>query len=63
MEEIKRALIALQTEDKYKFSMPLNWKSGEKVIIPPPKTVEEMLEREASDYEMIYFYFAKKDLE
>jgi len=63
MEEIKRALIALQTADKYKVSMPLNWKPGEKVIVPPPKTVEEMLEREASDYEMVDFYLAKKDLE
>ena len=63
MEEIKRSLIALQTADKYKVSMPLNWKPGEKVIVPPPKTVEEMLEREASDYEMVDFYLAKKDLE
>jgi peroxiredoxin 2/4 len=62
MEEIKRALIALQTADKYKVAMPLNWKPGEKVIVPPPKTVAEMLEREASDYEMVDFYLAKKEL-
>ncbi|MFT7362646.1 MAG: peroxiredoxin (alkyl hydroperoxide reductase subunit C) [Algoriphagus sp.] len=62
MEEIKRALIALQTAEKYKVAMPLNWKPGEKVIVPPPKTVAEMLEREASDYEMVDFYLAKKEL-
>jgi peroxiredoxin (alkyl hydroperoxide reductase subunit C) len=62
MEEIKRALLALQTADQYKVAMPLNWKPGEKVIVPPPKTVEEMLEREASDYEMVDFYLAKKEL-
>jgi peroxiredoxin (alkyl hydroperoxide reductase subunit C) len=62
MEEIKRVLLALQAADKYKVAMPLNWKPGEKVIVPPPKTVEEMLEREASDYEMIDFYLAKKEL-
>ena len=62
MEEIKRALIALQTADKYKVAMPLNWTPGEKVIVPPPKTVAEMQEREASDYEMVDFYLAKKDL-
>ena len=62
MDEIKRALIALQTADKYKVAMPLNWKPGEKVIVPPPKTVAEMIEREASDYEMVDFYLAKKDI-
>ncbi|SEG06633.1 peroxiredoxin [Algoriphagus boritolerans] len=62
MEEIKRVLLALQAADKYKVAMPLNWKPGEKVIVPPPKTVEEMLEREASDYEMVDFYLAKKEL-
>lgn len=62
MEEIKRALIALQTADKHKVAMPLNWQPGDKVIVPPPKTVEEMIEREASDYEMVDFYLAKKDL-
>lgn len=62
MDEIKRVLIALQTADKYKVAIPLNWQPGEKVIVPPPKTVEEMLEREASDYEMVDFYLAKKEL-
>jgi peroxiredoxin (alkyl hydroperoxide reductase subunit C) len=62
MDEIKRALLALQTADKYKVAMPLNWRPGDKVIVPPPKTVEEMLEREASDYEMVDFYLAKKSI-
>ncbi len=62
MEEIKRALLALQTADEHKVAMPLNWKPGDKVIVPPPKTVAEMEEREKSDYEMIDFYLAKKSL-
>lgn len=62
MEEIKRVLIALQTADKHKVALPLNWVPGEKAIVPAPKTVAEMLEREASDYEMVDFYLAKKDL-
>jgi peroxiredoxin (alkyl hydroperoxide reductase subunit C) len=32
------------------------------VIVPPPKTVAEMEEREKSNYEMVDFYLAKKDL-
>lgn len=62
MEEIKRSLLALQTADKHKVAMPLNWKPGEKVIVPPPKTVAEMEEREKSGYDMVDFYLAKKDL-
>ncbi len=62
MEEIKRALIALQTADQYKCAMPLNWKPGEKAIVPPPKTVDELNERLKSDYEMIDFYLAKCEL-
>lgn len=62
MEEIKRVLLALQTADQNKCAMPLNWTPGEKVIVPPPKTVSEMLDREASDYEMVDFYLAKRSL-
>jgi peroxiredoxin (alkyl hydroperoxide reductase subunit C) len=62
MPEIKRVLEALQTSDTHKVAMPLNWTPGEQVIVPPPKTVEAMLEREASDYDMVDFYLAKKSL-
>lgn len=62
MSEIKRVLDALQTSDKNKVAMPLNWQPGEKVIVPPPKTVADMEDREKSDYEMVDFYLAKKSL-
>jgi len=42
--------------------MPLDWRPGQKVIVPPPKTIAEMQEREASDYEMVDFYLAKKSI-
>ena len=62
MDEIIRVLKALQTSDKHGVALPLNWVPGEKVIVPPPKTVDAMIEREKSDYEMMDFYLAKKDL-
>lgn len=62
MDEIWRALHALQASDKHKVAMPLNWRPGDKAIVPPPKTVDEMEEREKSDYEMIDFYLAKKQI-
>lgn len=63
MEEIKRALVALQTADKYKCALPLNWVPGEKAIVPPPKTVDDLNARLNSDYEMVDFYLAKRDLD
>lgn len=62
MEEIKRVLLALQTVDEHKIALPLNWRPGDKVIVPPPKTIEALEERLSSDYEMVDFYLAKKDL-
>ncbi|WP_428088637.1 MAG: peroxiredoxin [Candidatus Pollutiaquabacter aromativorans] len=62
MEEVVRVLQALQAADQHKIACPLNWKPGEKVIVPPPKTVAAMEEREKSDYEMVDFYLARKSL-
>jgi len=63
MEEIKRVLVALQTADENQVALPANWKEGDKVIIPPPKSVHEMLERVADDeLDKVDFYLAKKDL-
>lgn len=62
MEEIKRVLVALQTSDSNKVAMPLNWKSGEKVIVPAPRTLEELRERKQSNLEMVDWYLAKKDI-
>ena len=63
MDEILRALTALQTSDKYKVAMPLDWRPGDKVIVPPPKTLSEMEARMKDDTcEKIDFYLAKKEL-
>ncbi|MGF1533832.1 MAG: peroxiredoxin [Bernardetiaceae bacterium] len=63
MDEIKRALIALQTSDKNACAMPVNWRTGDKVIVPPPKTLKDMEERAANTtYEKVDFYLAKRDL-
>jgi peroxiredoxin (alkyl hydroperoxide reductase subunit C) len=61
MDEILRALKALQFADKHKVSLPLNWQPGDKVIVPPPKTLDEMNERLANtEYEFVDFYLSKK---
>jgi len=60
MDEIKRALVALQVSDEHKCAMPLNWKTGDKVIVPAPKTIEALAERKKSDLEMVDWYLAKR---
>lgn len=61
MDEILRALKALQFADKHKVAIPLDWQPGDKVIVPPPKTLDEMNERLANtEYEVIDFYLSKK---
>lgn len=63
MEEIKRALVALQTADNKKVALPVNWKEGDKVIVLAPRTLQEMDARLASkEYEVIDFYLAKTSL-
>jgi peroxiredoxin (alkyl hydroperoxide reductase subunit C) len=63
MNEILRALDALQTSDKYKVAMPLDWKRGDKVIVSPPKTLDELNTRLADDsLEKVDWYLAKKSI-
>ncbi|WP_149302870.1 peroxiredoxin [Pareuzebyella sediminis] len=63
MNEILRALEALQTSDEYKVAMPLDWKKGDSVIVPPPKTLYELNARLADNsVEKIDWYLAKKNL-
>ena len=64
MDEILRALEALQIADKYKVAMPLDWKKGDKVIVPPPKSLDELNARLDDDsLEKVYWYLAKKEIE
>ncbi|MFT4536838.1 MAG: peroxiredoxin (alkyl hydroperoxide reductase subunit C) [Saprospiraceae bacterium] len=63
MDEIIRSLTALQVSDKHNVAMPLDWKPGDQVIVPPPKTLDEMNARLADDsIDKIDFYLAKKTI-
>lgn len=63
MDEILRALEALQISDKYKVAMPLDWKKGDKVIVGAPKTLDELNARLADDsLEKVDWYLAKKSI-
>ena len=63
IDEVKRLLVALQTADANGCACPVNWKPGEKVIVPPPKTEAELEERDShKEYERVDFYLRKRDL-
>jgi peroxiredoxin 2/4 len=63
MDEILRLIDALQTHDKYKIATPANWRPGDKVIVPPPKTAEEAEERVNAGLECKDWYFCMKSLD
>jgi len=45
IDEIIRIIDALQLVDEKKVATPANWKPGENVIVPPPRTTEDMQQR------------------
>ena len=62
MEEILPLIDALQTTDKHGVATPTNWRPGEKVIVPPPKTTEAAEERMKAGFETKDWYFSRKAL-
>lgn len=44
--EVIRCVRALQIADYNKASIPANWITGEPIVVPPPNTFEELLERQ-----------------
>jgi peroxiredoxin (alkyl hydroperoxide reductase subunit C) len=63
MDEIKRVLEAMQTADANGCALPVNWKKGDSVIVPAPKTLKELDARLADKaLEQVDFYLAKKQL-
>jgi len=63
MDEILRVIDALQTTDKHGVATPANWRPGDDVIVPPPKTVEGAAERmQMPGVTCSDWFFAKKAL-
>jgi peroxiredoxin (alkyl hydroperoxide reductase subunit C) len=66
MDEILRALKALQVSDKHKVAMPANWPNneliGDRVIVPPATNVFDAKKRK-EQYECYDWWFCHKPLE
>jgi peroxiredoxin (alkyl hydroperoxide reductase subunit C) len=63
VDEVLRLVTALQTADQYACATPVNWKPGEKVVVPPPRNMKDVKEREShKEYERYDFYLNKKSI-
>jgi len=62
MDEIVRMIDAFQTSDKHKVATPANWRPGDKVVVPAPKTQEDAEQRVKEGYECVDWYLCKKKL-
>jgi peroxiredoxin (alkyl hydroperoxide reductase subunit C) len=63
VDEVVRFVDALQTADANAVSLPVNWKPGDKVIVPAPKTEADVADRLSGKYESLDFYLCRKTLE
>ncbi len=64
VDEIVRIITALQTADTNACALPVNWRPGDKVVVPPPKTMAEVAEREShrgKDYDVKDFYLSLRE--
>ena len=62
MDEILRIIDAFQTTDKHGVATPANWRLGDEVVVPPPKTQEMAEKRVKEGYECVDWYLCKKKL-
>ena len=61
--ELIRLIDGLQMADGNGVATPVNWCPGDKVVVPPPKTLEDVDERNANKtYERFDFYLNKKEV-
>jgi peroxiredoxin (alkyl hydroperoxide reductase subunit C) len=64
IDEIIRVIDAIQTTYKYGVSTPANWRPGDPVVVPAPKTKEEVDARlKDSSVECKDWYICFKKLE
>lgn len=62
IEEFLRLLQAMQTSDANKVATPEGWTPGCDVIVPPPKTADELAKRAGEGYNTVAWYYSTKSL-
>lgn len=59
-DELLRLIDALQTTDTHAVATPANWRPGDPVIVPPPRTTEDADARLAAGFDCKDWYFCTK---
>ncbi|MFN7952271.1 MAG: peroxiredoxin [bacterium] len=62
VDEIVRLVDSLQTATSKGVATPVNWKKGDKVIVPPTTTVQDRAKRQKEQLEHVTPYLAFKQL-
>ena len=63
IDEFVRLVKAMQTSDANGVATPEAWQPGDKVIVPPPASIDEANARvESGEYECTDWYFCKKEI-
>ena len=60
--ETLRMVSAAQVVARHDVATPEGWQPGDKVIVPPPTTAEELAARAKAGYEYTDWYFCKKQV-
>ena len=64
-DELKRALVAMQTADKFQVATPADWRPGDDVIVPPAGscgTAKDRMEAKDPDIKCYDWFFCTKKL-
>ena len=64
-DELKRALIAMQTADQFQIATPADWRPGDDVIVPPPGScgvAKDRMEGKDPDVKCYDWFFCTKKL-
>lgn len=62
VEEVLRLVEAIQTSDRHSVATPEGWRTGQKVIVPPPNTAAAAEARINEGGECTDWYFCQKSL-
>jgi len=65
-DELMRALVAMQTADKYSVATPADWRPGDDVIVPPAGScgvAKERMETKTEGVKCYDWFFCTKELE
>ncbi|HAR42696.1 MAG TPA: peroxiredoxin [Bdellovibrionales bacterium] len=62
VSELIRLVQAVQTADDYQVSTPEGWRPGEKVMVTPPSTVEDLKNQQKDGLECRDWYFCTQPL-